>query len=41
MLGESPNPFDLYKTGDVIDVVIKKFTPDEHRIALSVKDINA
>lgn len=41
MLGENPNPFDLYKTGDVIDVVIKKFTPDEHRIALSVKDMNA
>ena len=40
MVGENVNPFDLYKSGDVIDVVIKKFTPDEHRIALSVKELN-
>ena len=36
----SANPFDVYKTGDEVKVLIKKFTPQEHRIALSVKDIN-
>ena len=40
MNGENPNPFNLYKIGDEIEVLIKKFTPQEHRIALSVKDIN-
>ena len=39
MLGENPNPFNLYKVGDEIEVLIKKFTPQEHRIALSVKDM--
>ena len=34
------NPFDVYKAGDEVKVLIKKFTPQEHRIALSVKDIN-
>lgn len=34
------NPFELYNVGDEIEVLIKKFTPQEHRIALSVKDIN-
>ena len=34
------NPFDVYKAGDEIKVLIKKFTPQEHRIALSVRDIN-
>ena len=38
MLGENPNPFNLYKVGDEVEVLIKKFTPQEHRIALSVKD---
>ncbi len=33
------NPFDVYKTGDELKVLIKKFTPQEHRIALSTKDI--
>jgi len=33
------NPFELYNVGDEIEVVIKKFTPQEHRIALSVKEI--
>ncbi len=41
MSEENVNPFNLYKVGDEIDVLIKKFTPKEHRIALSVKDINA
>ena len=39
MLGENPNPFNLYKVGDEVEVLIKKFTPQEHRIALSVKDM--
>ncbi len=39
MEGENPNPFNIYKAGDEIEVLIKKFTPQEHRIALSVKDI--
>ena len=33
------NPFNIYNVGDEIEVLIKKFTPQEHRIALSVKDI--
>jgi len=40
MSDESVNPFNLFKVGDEVDVLIKKFTPKEHRIALSVKDIN-
>ena len=39
MEGNTPNPFNLYNPGDEIEVLIKKFTPQEHRIALSVKDI--
>ena len=39
MDGENPNPFNIYKICDEIEVLIKKFTPQEHRIALSVKDI--
>lgn len=41
MSDENVNPFNLYKVGDEVDVLIKKFTPKEHRIALSVKDIKA
>jgi len=41
MSDENVNPFNLYKVGDEVNVLIKKFTPKEHRIALSVKDINA
>ena len=40
MSEENVNPFNLYKVGDSVEVLIKKFTPQEHRIALSVKDIN-
>ena len=40
MSDENVNPFNLFKVGDEVDVLIKKFTPQEHRIALSVKDIN-
>ena len=41
MSDENVNPFNLFKVGSEVDVLIKKFTPKEHRIALSVKDINA
>ena len=36
---ENVNPFNMFKVGDEIEVLIKKFTPQEHRIALSIKDI--
>jgi len=39
MEGANPNPFNIYAAGDEVEVLIKKFTPQEHRIALSVKDI--
>ena len=39
MSDESVNPFNMFKVGSEVDVLIKKFTPKEHRIALSVKDI--
>ena len=37
--GENINPFNEFKVNDSIKVLIKKFTPQEHRIALSTKDI--
>ena len=40
MAEENINPFNKFKVGDSVEVLIKKFTPQEHRIALSVKDIN-
>ncbi len=39
MVPENANPFNIYNVGDEVEVLIKKFTPQEHRIALSVKDI--
>jgi ribosomal protein S1 len=39
MSDENVNPFNMFKVGTEVDVLIKKFTPKEHRIALSVKDI--
>ena len=39
MSEENVNPFNLFKVGDEIQVLIKRFTPQEHRIALSIKDI--
>ena len=39
MSDENVNPFNLFKVGSEVEVLIKKFTPKEHRIALSVKDI--
>ena len=41
MSDENVNPFNLFKVGAEVDVLIKKFTPKEHRIALSTKDIKA
>ena len=40
MAEENVNPFNKFKAGDSVEVLIKKFTPQEHRIALSLKDIN-
>lgn len=37
MSDENVNPFNMFKVGSEVDVLIKKFTPKEHRIALSVK----
>ena len=39
MSDENVNPFNMFKVGDEVDVLIKRFTPKEHRIALSTKDI--
>lgn len=39
MSEENVNPFNLFKVGDEVKVLIKRFTPQEHRIALSIKDI--
>ena len=39
MSTENINPFNFFNIGDEVEVLIKKFTPQEHRIALSVKDI--
>ena len=39
MSNENVNPFNMFKVGDEIEVLIKRFTPQEHRIALSTKDI--
>lgn len=41
MSDENVNPFNFFKVGDEVKVLIKKFTPQEHRIALSIKDIPA
>ena len=33
------NPFDVLNVGSEIEVLIKRFTPQEHRIGLSVRDL--
>jgi ribosomal protein S1 len=33
------NPYDMLNIGDEIEVLIKRFTPQEHRIGLSLKDV--
>lgn len=40
MAEENVNPFNKFKVGDSVEVLIKKFTPQEHRIALSIRDMN-
>ena len=40
MAEENVNPFNKFKVGDSVEVLIKKFTPQEHRIALSIKDMH-
>lgn len=40
MAEENVNPFNRYKVGESVEVLIKKFTPQEHRIALSIRDMN-
>ena len=39
MSNENVNPFNMFKVGDEVKVLIKRFTPQEHRIALSIIDI--
>ena len=34
------NPFEFLSVGQEIEVVIKRFTPQEHRIGLSLRDLN-
>lgn len=36
---EMVNPFEVLTVGDELEVLIKKFTPQEHRIGLSLKDV--
>lgn len=40
MADEQVNPFQLLSVGQKIKVLIKRFTPQEHRIGLSIKDLN-
>lgn len=39
MKEEPANPSDVLTVGDELEVLIKKFTPQEHRIGLSTRDI--
>lgn len=39
MEDDKSNPFDVFQVNDEVEVMIKKFTPQEHRIALSIRDI--
>ena len=36
---EFVNVQNMFNLGDKVEVLIKKFTPQEHRIGLSIKDI--
>ena len=33
------NPYEILNVGDEVEVLIKRFTPQEHRIGLSLKDV--
>lgn len=39
MSDEQVNPFEVLQVGQELEVLIKRFTPQEHRIGLSTKDI--
>jgi len=39
MSDEQVNPFDVLTVGQELEVLIKRFTPQEHRIGLSTKDV--
>lgn len=39
MADEQVNPFDVLSVGQELEVLIKRFTPQEHRIGLSIKDV--
>jgi len=41
MSDEQVNPFEILSVGQEIEVLIKRFTPQEHRIGLSIKDVEA
>lgn len=38
---EDPTPDNYFKPGDELEVLVKKFSPYERRISLSLKDINS
>jgi ribosomal protein S1 len=40
MSDKQVNPFEFLSVGQEIEVIIKRFTPQEHRIGLSLKDLN-
>lgn len=40
MSDDQVNPFQMLNVGQKITVLIKRFTPQEHRIGLSIKDLN-
>lgn len=40
MSNEQINPFEVLTVGQEIEVLIKRFTPQEHRIGLSIRDLN-
>ena len=39
MSDEQVNPYDVLTVGQEIQVLIKRFTPQEHRIGLSIKEL--
>ena len=38
---EDPSPDNYLKPDDIVEVLIKKFSPYERRISLSLKDVQA
>lgn len=39
MADEQINPFEILTVGEELEVLIKRFTPQEHRIGLSIKEL--